>query len=395
MTRARAVALGEAVQINPKLPPSQRPAAELPVTFVPMANVCEREGAIVSPDIRRFGEVSKGYTTFTEKDVLFAKITPCMENGKAAIARDLLNGIGAGSTEFYVLRAGNAVLPEFVFHFIRRPQFRQLCKANFTGSAGQQRVPKSFLERVPIPLPPLEEQRRIVGLLDRAAEIRRRAGAARARARAVIPALFLDMFGDAAAGRRSWSVQPLKTVAQIGSGLTKGRKLRGETTLVPYLRVANVQDGHLDLSEVKTIEATTSDIEKCSLQAGDLLITEGGDADKLGRCAIWQDEVPGCLHQNHVFRVRVGRALLPEYAASFIQSPAGKSYFLRVAKRTTGIASINKTQLGALPVVVPPLELQRTFVDLARQVNGTLDKLDAAARKAEAMAAALSAEVFG
>jgi type I restriction enzyme, S subunit len=126
-------------------------------------------------------------------------------------------------------------------------------------------------------------------------------------------------------------------VADIGSGLTKGRKLNGQETIAtPYLRVANVQDGYLDLAEIKTIEATAADLEKCALRAGDLLMTEGGDADKLGRCAIWRDEVDGCLHQNHIFRVRVGPHLLPDYTAAFIQSDAGKSYFLRVAKRTTG-----------------------------------------------------------
>ena len=217
--------------------------------------------------------------------------------------------------------------------------------SDFRGAA-QGGISRDFAAKVHFPLPPLPEQRRIVGLLDRAAEIRRRAEAARAKARAIIPALFLDTFGDPATNPNGWPMRLLDEVADIGSGLTKGRKLNGQATaFVPYLRVANVQDGYLDLSEIKMIEATPSDLAKCALLPGDLLMTEGGDPDKLGRCAMWHGEIKGCLHQNHIFRVRVEHELLPGYAAAYIQSTAGKSYFLRVAKRTTGIASINKTQL--------------------------------------------------
>jgi type I restriction enzyme S subunit len=242
----------------------------------------------------------------------------------------------------------------------------------------------------------LDEQRRIVALLDRAAEIRRRAEAARAKARAIIPALFLDTFGDPATNPMGWPVRLLAEVADIGSGLTKGRKLNGQaTSSAPYLRVANVQDGYLDLSEIKTIEATRSDLGKCALLPGDLLMTEGGDPDKLGRCAMWRGEIEGCLHQNHIFRVRVGHEFLPDYAAAYIQGPAGKSYFLRVAKRTTGIASINKTQLSELPLIAPPLSLQVAYSEQVQHIEALAGNLDAVAAKAEAMAAALSAEVFG
>jgi type I restriction enzyme S subunit len=361
-----------------------------------MAAVSEHTGSIVSPEVRPFGEVSKGFPIFAEKDVLFAKITPCMENGKAAIARHLENGTGAGSTEFFVLRPTSRILSEYIFHFIRRTSFRATCKANFTGSAGQQRVPKSFLEKVAIPLPPLDEQRRIVGLLDRAAEIRRRADAARAKARAIIPALFLDTFGDPTTNPKGWPVRPLAEISEIGSGLTKGRKLNGTPTEpTPYLRVANVQADRLDLSEIKMIDATADDRQRCKLAVGDLLMTEGGDMDKLGRCAIWRGEVDLCLHQNHVFRVRMGTSVIADYARAFMQSDVARCYFLRVAKRTTGIASINKTQLGQLPVWVPPLPLQTAFAEQAHRLESFARHLDAAAAKAEAMAAGLSAEVFG
>ncbi len=248
---------------------------------------------------------------------------------------------------------------------------------------------------LPVPLPPLGEQRRIVELLDRAAEIRRRADAARAKARAIIPALFIDMFGDPATNPKGWPVEPLSELADIGSGLTKGRKLNGTPTVpTPYLRVANVQADRLDLSEIKLIDATEDDRQRCGLAVGDLLMTEGGDIDKLGRCAMWRGEIDLCLHQNHVFRVRMGKSVIPDYARAFMQSDAARGYFLRVAKRTTGIASINKTQLGQLPVWVPPLPLQTAFAEQAQRLEATARALDSAAAKAEAMAASLSAKVF-
>lgn len=158
--------LGDICLINPSKTEVRGHPDELDVTFVPMAAVNEARGTIDSPDVRKLGQVRKGYTYFRECDVLFAKITPCMQNGKATVARGLLNGLGFGSTEFHVLRASDSVLPEWVFYWIRRPSFREQAAAAFTGSVGQQRVPEWFLAEHQIPLPPLEEQRRIVGRIE-------------------------------------------------------------------------------------------------------------------------------------------------------------------------------------------------------------------------------------
>lgn len=281
--------------------------------------------------------------------------------------------------------------PSYLFHWSMVYDPRKQAQVTSLPS-----LPLSLIKAALIPLPPLDEQRRIVGLLDRAAEIRRRADATRAKARAIIPALFLDTFGDPATNPKGWPVRPLSELADIGSGLTKGRKLNGTPTVpTPYLRVANVQADRLDLSEIKLIDATEDDRLRCTLAVGDLLMTEGGDIDKLGRCAMWRGEVDLCLHQNHVFRVRMGKSVNPHYARAFMQSEAARGYFLRVAKRTTGIASINKTQLGQLPVWVPPLQLQTAFAEQASRLDSLARHLDAAAAKAEAMAAGLSAEVFG
>lgn len=154
--------LRDACEINPPKASKDSLPADDPVTFVPMPAVDADEGAITAPQTRRFFEVRKGYTSFRENDVIMAKITPCMENGKAAIARNLTNGIGFGSTEFHVLRSTGVALPEFVYHYIRQESYRRAAEAEMTGSVGQKRVPQTFLETTELPLAPLPEQIRIV-----------------------------------------------------------------------------------------------------------------------------------------------------------------------------------------------------------------------------------------
>ncbi len=154
--------LQDACEINPSKASKDSLPADAPVTFVPMPAVDAEEGAITKPQVRRFSEVRKGFTSFREGDVIMAKITPCMENGKVAIARNLINGLGFGSTEFHVFRSTGVALPDFVYHYIRQESYRRSAEAEMTGSVGQKRVPQTFLETTELPLPPLPEQVRIV-----------------------------------------------------------------------------------------------------------------------------------------------------------------------------------------------------------------------------------------
>ena len=136
------------------------------VSFVPMKAVDDITGKIITPEIRTYAEVSKGYTYFTDEDVIFARITPCMQNGKAAVARNLINRAGFGSTEFHVLRPGPKLLPEWLYILIRRRAFRNDAAEHFKGTAGQQRVPENFLKNKIIVVPSIPEQRCIVAELD-------------------------------------------------------------------------------------------------------------------------------------------------------------------------------------------------------------------------------------
>ena len=165
------VRLGQVCSINPRERSTLSSSAL--VSFIPMAAVDEASGTIVSLTNRTLSEVQKGFTPFSENDVLFAKITPCMENGKVAIARGLTNGVGFGSTEFHVIRPAGPILSEYIYFIVRNYDFRKMATGSFQGAVGQQRVPASFIENFKIPLPPLGEQRRIVAILQEAEEVRR------------------------------------------------------------------------------------------------------------------------------------------------------------------------------------------------------------------------------
>lgn len=156
-----------------------------------------------------------------------------------------------------------------------------------------------------------------------------------------------------------WKKIPLKCVAEVRSGIAKGSKKIKDPVEVPYLRVANVQDGWLDLNEIKTIKVEKQQIDRYRLKVGDVLLTEGGDFDKLGRGDVWKGHISLCLHQNHVFCVRPDqRKLISYFLAALAGSQYGKWYFLNCSKRSTNLASINSTQLKGFPILIPPLPEQ-------------------------------------
>ena len=161
-----------------------------------------------------------------------------------------------------------------------------------------------------------------------------------------------------------WEWVQFENVVDIGSGVAKGRNLAGKNVIsIPYLRVANVQRGFLDLDEIKKIEIADNEVDKYSLRFGDLLITEGGDWDKVGRACIWREEISLCVHQNHIFRARKFFHEQNEvWLEKYLNSPIARIYFAGASKQTTNLASINKTQLRSCPVPIPPLPEQHRIV---------------------------------
>lgn len=181
-----------------------------------------------------------------------------------------------------------------------------------------------------------------------------------------------------------WEVSRLKDVADVQTGLTLGKSYNGSATMsYAYLRVANVQVGRVDLRNVKHIDVPEREAAGAMLRPGDVLMTEGGDIDKLGRGCVWNAEIPVCLHQNHVFAVRCRRnLLLPEFLVGLMASQHGRAYFQLTAKQTTNLAATNSTTLRAFPVMRPPLDEQQTIIDdIARQTVAVTRSVENAQRE--------------
>ena len=217
----------------------------------------------------------------------------------------------------------------------------------------------------------IHKQSKIVNVLDKLTHIIEKRVKELSILDDLIKARFVELFGDMYLNSKGWSEAKLESMADVVSGITKGRKTKSEDlTEVPYMAVSNVKDGYIDWTTVKTIEATQQEIEQYRLLADDVLMTEGGDPDKVGRGAIIKEPLENCIHQNHIFRVRLDESVvLPEFFAEYLQHQRSKRYFLGCAKQTTGIASINMTQLRALPVLIPPLSKQEEFVLFKSQVD--------------------------
>ena len=390
------VRIGDVCDLNPRLPKTHTLNDDDAVSFVPMAAVSELSGTIQTRSTRRFAEVRKGYTPFQNNDVLFAKITPCMENGKAAIARDLVHGYGFGSTEFHVLRAGEIVLPEWLHFFVRQATFRHEAKRNFTGTGGQQRVPATFVANTLIPLPPLPEQRRIVDLLTRAEGIVRLRREAAAKAAELIPAIFIDMFGDPVRNPKAWPIVPLGSVATVQGGLQVTRARLSHPLERPYLRVANVYRDRLDLVEIKSIRLTEAELNRTRLQIGDLLFVEGhGNPQEVGRVAVWDGSIQDCTHQNHLIRARPNNdQLMPEFACVQLNTPAGRQSLLRAGKTTSGLSTISAQNVKDAEVMLPRMALQRDFVKLAEEAQSIATLQTEAQLKAQATFNAWLAQAF-
>ena len=199
-----------------------------------------------------------------------------------------------------------------------------------------------------------------------------------------------------------WVVGPLRWYATIQGGVAKGKGYSDDTPTVdlPYLRVANVQDGHVDLSSVNTVTVALSEVERYRLHPGDVLMNEGGDNDKLGRGTVWEGEIADCLHQNHVFAIRPNDHLLPHWLSMFTGSKAARSYFYLYSKQSTNLASVSSSNVMSCPIPLPPREEQRQVLDFLGRETARIENLILEGEKAisflqERRSALISAAVTG
>lgn len=271
----RMVPLSEAVEVNPKLDRSALDD-DMDVSFVPMASVEALIGAVDVSTVRKYAEVKKGYTHFRDGDILFAKVTPCMENGKMAIARKLVNGIGFGSTEFHVLRPRAGVDARYVYYFVSSQTFRKEASGHMTGAVGLRRVPSAYLEKQLIPLPGIEQQRAIVSEIEKQFSRLDEAVANLQRVKANLKRYKASVLKDAVEGRLvptagNWTQTKLGDVALTVRNGYSHKPDADEGTRI--FRISAVRPMELNVDDVRYLSGPVSDYDSFMAVEGDVLFT--------------------------------------------------------------------------------------------------------------------------
>ena len=294
-----------------------------------------------------------------------------------------------------VLPKLEAVNPEYLFWFLKA-QERDIIARGVKKGATVHSIQSGFIESLMVPLPALPEQRRIVDLLTRAEGIVRLRREAAAKAAELIPAIFIDMFGDPVRNPKAWPIVPLGSVATVQGGLQVTRARLSHPLERPYLRVANVYRDRLDLVEIKSIRLTEAELNRTRLQIGDLLFVEGhGNPQEVGRVAVWDGSIQDCTHQNHLIRARPNNdQLMPEFACVQLNTPAGRQSLLRAGKTTSGLSTISAQNVKDAEVMLPRMALQRDFVKLAEEAQSIATLQTEAQLKAQATFNALLAQAF-
>jgi type I restriction enzyme S subunit len=373
--------LGEIASINPTL--GKRLDTNTQIAFLGMADVSE-SGSTTGGTLRPFSEVAKGYTPFLNDDLLVAKITPCFENGKIAQA-SLLAGVGFGSTEFHIVRPHPTKLDaRYALHFLRSPQVRKAGQLRMTGSGGQRRVPRVFIEDLDVPLPPLPEQRRIASILDRAESL----SAGRQRSAGLLSeflsARYSDLSESAGASEQALSRAPLKDLGRVVTGQTPpGGLTTTNPADVPFVTPGDLGHGGSVFSRfVDPVDAGTVR----TVREGSLLVCCIGSVGKL-------DTVQKVVAFNQqINAVEWGPQILPNFGHFAVAAIAGK---LRARATSTTVPILKKSLFETFEIWVPEIEVQREFSDLVDRVRSLTDRANVAVATSDRLIESIRERAFG
>jgi type I restriction enzyme S subunit len=448
----RMVPLSEAVEVNPKLDRSLL-TDDLDVSFVPMAAVEAASGGIDVTTIRKYAEVKKGYTHFREGDVLFAKVTPCMENGKMAIARQLRNGVGFGSTEFHVLRPRAGVDARYIYYFVSSQTFRKEASGHMTGAVGLRRVPSAFLEDSVIPLPHIDEQRRIVAELEKQFSRLDEAVANLKRVKANLKRYKASVLKDAVEGRlvpteaelarregRSFETgeqllqriletrrstwkgkydSPTSPVCPVDVEIPKGwtwvtvsqamreRIVNGLSikesqipTEVRALRLSAMSDQGLDFDDFRCLPIDPAKVEDIVICESDFFVSRGnGSLELVGRGSPAQKPKQAIIFPDTMMRIRFAEVanVGPWFHALWSTRLVRRQIEKRV-KTTAGIYKMAQPELASITIPLPPLAEQlRIVAEVDRRlslVRGVESEVDANLKRAQSLRQSVLSKTF-
>ncbi len=280
--------------------------------------------------------------------------------------------------------------PQYVTHFLNSRRAQAQAAALAHGQT-RPRINLSQLRDLPVPTPSVTEQRRIAAVLDSAMALRVERRRSLDKLNVLAQALFVELFADGAA-----STAELSDVADVQGGLQVTSKREQYPLDVPYLRVANVHRGALDLTQVKSLRVMPAELTRTRLIAGDLLVVEGhGNREEIGRVAIWDGSVDPCVHQNHLIRVRCDESrVLPRYAEAYLNSHIGRRTLLRAANTTSGLNTISTSDVRSVQLPLPPLSDQRRFVAAIEVVDERIAEMRRSEQQLNTLFAALQQRAF-
>lgn len=390
------IRLSKAAEINPPGPKGAELMGQDRFDFVPMAAV-RQDGYIDHVEQRDYAEVSKGYTAFKDNDILVAKITPCFENNKIALARTRTE-YAFGSTEFHVIRCKPGKLePKYLLHLLRTEPVRYEGERRMTGSAGQKRVPRSFFEELELPIPEdIDEQRRIAAILDKADAIRRKREQSLALADDLLKSAFLEMFGDLEHNDRNWPTEPLGELLSVKpqNGLYKPSNQYGTGTRI--LRIDGFYDGYLENEETfKRLAVSADEQAKYGLNNGDIVINRVNSRKYLGKSALVEGLSEATVFESNMMRFAVAtKELEPRFLVDQLQTEYIKRQILTCSKDAVNQSSINQRDVESFRIRKPPIGLQNDYSRFVKATRVARHRQLTALLEASQVFASLSQRAF-
>lgn len=385
--------LSELAEVNPRSP---SPTVGETVSFVAMADVSE-SGVVDNIELR---EASSGYTPFAVGDVLVAKITPCFENGKGAHVRGLPTRCGLGSTEFHVLRPRSTTSDRYLYHLTRTSRFRLQGEGLMSGSAGQRRVPTEFFGRYAVRMPPLEEQRRIAGILDTiddTIEATERVIEKHKRVRRGLASDLLE--GRSTSAARDWRRHRLIELVASSVDGPFGSALKTEHYVpsagVRLVRLANLGDGvYVDGDDAFIEEGYAHVLRRHEVRAGDVLVASlGDDNHRPGRACLYPEVFPPGIVKADCFRIRPSRSVDSRFLMEILNSRGASSQIRRLAQGVTR-DRVNLSQLRRIILEIPPLEEQRRIAAILDTIDGTIRANEGRLDKLRQLRSGLAADLL-
>lgn len=367
-------AIEEIAEVNPRLNKAGIPE-NLPVSFVPMPAVGAGDGTIDVSEERPFSEVKKGFTFFQEGDVLFAKITPCMENGKMAVVPKVANGFGFGSTEFHVLRPQNGIDARYLYYYVSNKSFRAEAQRYMTGAVGQKRVPTAYLKQCKIPVAPIDQQTRIVAEIEKQFSRLEEAVANLKRVKANLKRYKATVLKAAVEGKLI-PIEGRQTtkISKVADLVTKGSSPNWQGfdythAGIVFVRSQNVGWGKLDLSDVAHLPSTFNKKERRSvLKTGDVLLNIVGAS--IGRAAIATSEIEDGNVNQAVAVIRLDqKVMLPNFLMWHLLSPKAQAA-INFEKVDVARANISLGDIKEFSVLLPSLaDQQRIVAEVERRLS--------------------------